>query len=415
MGKNKSIFFFILSVFLLLSPKAYSQYVIQGKVLDAETLEPVEFATVFINYSTFGDISDSEGHFSINIPPGDHELVISFMGYQTFKYDFSTQFLMQSYEFRILPEPIDLKETEVTIKRDRTWYRNLDVFKVHFLGQSINAERCKILNPEVLVLDAESEKGKLKARARETVLIENPNLGYTIQYVLEGFELDLESGISRFAGYPYFIEADVPRRRERSLHKNRERAYNGSIAHFIRSLYLGIVEEEGYEMYTIDRIPNLEVISEELAELAQETLIKSLNPLVRDSLKNIIRRKDLPKEIEQVTETRLTGEGLVEVSKNGLTFLTYDKPFYLIYKEEMEEMAFIKRLINKDTQILTGRVAVETNISNSPQRSSIRMLGNAVRLFENGSYFHPFDLMIEGYMAWEKVGDLMPFNYSLNP
>lgn len=415
MQKFKPIYFFLLLVFLLPPTKAFSQYVIQGKVLDAETLVPVEFAIVFVNNSTFGDVSDSEGHFSINIPPGNHELVISFMGYQTFKYDFSTQNLMQSYEFRILPEPIDLEETEVSIKRDRTWYRNLDVFEVHFLGQSINAERCKILNPEVLVLDAESEKGKLKARARETVLIENPNLGYTIQYVLEGFELDLESGISRFAGYPYFIEEDVPRRRQRSLQKNRERAFNGSIAHFIRSLYLGKVEEEGYELYAIERIPNPELTSEEMADMAQQELRKSLNPLVRDSLKNIIRRKDLAQEIEQVTETRLYGKDLVEVSRNGLTFLTYDKPFYLIYKEEVEEVAFIKSSIDKDAQMFTSGVAVETDVSNSAQRSSIRMLGNAVQLFENGSYFHPYDLMIEGYMAWEKVGDLMPFNYSLKP
>ncbi len=411
MRKTITIHFFFFLTFLSFSPKAFSQYVIQGKVIDAETLQPVEYATVFINNSTFGDISDSDGQFSIDIPSGKHELIISFMGYQTFKYDFNTQNLMKSYEFRILPEPIDLEEAEVAMKRDRTWYRNLDVFKEEFLGNSINGERCKILNPEVLILDAETEKGKLRARARETILIENPNLGYTIQYVLEGFELDLESRVSRYAGYPFFIEEDAPRRRQRSLQKNRERAFKGSVAHFIRSLYHGILEEEGYELYAIERVTNPEWASEEMAELAQEELRKSLNPLVRDSLKNVIRRKELPGEIEMVTEKRLFEKDLIDVSRNELTFLTYNKPVYIVFTEEVEEVAFAKKEIDKNAQMVRAGVVVETNTSNSAQRSTINMLGNAVQIFENGSYFHPFDLLIEGYMAWEKIGDLMPFDY----
>jgi hypothetical protein len=41
----------------------------------------------------------------------------------------------------------------------------------------------------------------------------------------------------------------------------------------------------------------------------------------------------------------------------------------------------------------------------------MEMRAKAVQLFENGSYFHPFDLFFEGYMAWEKIGDLLPFDY----
>lgn len=414
MQKIKAIHFLFLLVFLLPATKSFSQFVIEGRIIDAETLEPVEFATVFINNSTFGDISDEDGQFSINIPPGNHELIVSFIGYQTFKYDFNTQTLRTSYEFRILPEPIELEEAEVAVKRDRTWYRNLDVFKQNFLGTSINAERCKILNPEVLVLDTESKKGILQARAREILLIENRNLGYTIQYVLEGFEMDLESGISRYAGYPFFIEEDVPRRRQRSLQTNRDRAFQGSIAHFIRSLYNENLEEEGYELYAIDMLPHPDLVSEEVADMATDELRRSLNPLVRDSLKNIIRRKDLPKAIETVTEKQLTEADLIEVSRNDLTFLTYDKPVYIVFTKEVEEVAFAERgFDNTELNVKLG-ISVQATSSDKLQVSTIRMMGNAVQLFENGSYFHPFDLYIEGYMAWEKIGDLMPIEYGLD-
>ncbi len=414
MRKIKSIHFLFLLVFLLPITKSFSQFVLQGKVIDAETLRPVEFATVFINNTTFGDVSDGDGQFSINIPSGNHELIISFMGYQTFKYDFNTQTLRPSNEFRILPELMELEEAEVATKRDRAWYKNLEVFKEHFLGNSINAERCKILNPEVLVLDSETKNGVLQARSREILLIENRNLGYTIQYVMEGFEVDLENGILRYAGYPFFIEEDVPRRRQRSLQSNRDRAYQGSIAHFIRSLYNETVDAEGYEMYAIELIPNPDHVVEELAAMANEELKKSLNPLVRDSLKNITRRKDLPKAIETVTEKRLTEADLIEVSRNDLTFLTYDKPVYIVFTKEAEEMAFAKRGIDNTELRAKLGVSVQAESINKLQVSTIRMLGNAVQLFENGRYFHPFDLFIEGYMAWEKIGDLMPIDYGLD-
>ncbi|WP_291781204.1 hypothetical protein [Cecembia sp.] len=50
----------------------------------------------------------------------------------------------------------------------------------------------------------------------------------------------------------------------------------------------------------------------------------------------------------------------------------------------------------------------------SLQVTKLILTGNALRLFEDGNYFHPFDLYLNGYMAWEKVGDLMPFDYK-NP
>jgi hypothetical protein len=82
---NFKVFFYkpvyilsILSFFLTLNANA--QFVVKGKVLDVETLEPIPFATVFISNSSFGDVTDTNGFFEIPIPAGNHELVISFMG-----------------------------------------------------------------------------------------------------------------------------------------------------------------------------------------------------------------------------------------------------------------------------------------------------------------------------------------------
>jgi hypothetical protein len=55
--------------------------------------------------------------------------------------------------------------------------------------------------------------------------------------------------------------------------------------------------------------------------------------------------------------------------------------------------------------------AIKEYVSKLPQLSLMHMRAKAVQIFENGSYFHLYDLYFEGYMAWEKVGDLLPFDY----
>jgi outer membrane receptor for ferrienterochelin and colicin len=56
---------------------------ISGKVLDAETREPLPGANVTVEGSNMGDASDLEGDYNIiNLPPGNYTIVVSMMGYQ---------------------------------------------------------------------------------------------------------------------------------------------------------------------------------------------------------------------------------------------------------------------------------------------------------------------------------------------
>jgi len=357
--------------------QSFSQSVVKGRVVDAENGEALPFATVFINNTTFGDITDQNGVFEINIPFGNHELVISYLGYQTFTFPFNTTSLREFYEFRILPEPIELEESAVSEKRDRQWYRNLSIFKEKFLGKSVNADKCKIKNPEVLILDSETKPGFLIARAKDILEIENPNLGYLIRYVLMGFEYEIESGKVSFAGYPYFIGENIPPRKMPRIQKNRERAYKGSITHFMRSIFQETTENDGFELFASDKMKD-----------------KS-NP-----------------------ETgKILGTELIQKTEDNKVFLTYDKPFYVVYKNEKEEPNY-RNLDAREGRAMLNLTGLATATGGYeeilPQSSMIQMLGKAVQIFENGSYFHPLDIYLEGYMAWEKIADLMPFEYGMN-
>ena len=122
----------LLLSFWLFGLNAFGQYSLKGRVLDAETLEPLLFATVFISNSSIGTSTNKKGEFDLSIPEGNHELVISYIGFQPFSYTISTKVLRSFYEFRILPETIELEGSEEKEKTDKTWYDNLEVFKKYF-------------------------------------------------------------------------------------------------------------------------------------------------------------------------------------------------------------------------------------------------------------------------------------------
>lgn len=407
MDIKKSNFLVFISFFLGIG-NVNGQFILKGKVVDAESFQPLEFATAFINNSTFGDITDGNGDFQIDIPSGNYELVISYLGYQTFSFPFNTANLRESYEFRILPEPLELEETQVSEKRDKTWYNNLKIFQEYFLGTSINGIRCRILNPEILILDNETDKNVLKARSKGILEIENPNLGYTVKYVLEGFELNLQNKVSRFAGYPYFIEEKLQKRRLEKVEKERERAYHGSIIHFIRSLFHDSMEENGFVVNRSELLPNPDRPSDKEIQEAIAKLSENTSFLEKQNLNNIIQKQSLPKDMESFSDELLSRNELIEKARNGFVFITYDQPFFVNYILEKEEPAYHESLVKQSYQIL----AVQTASLNY-QFSKIQMTGKALRIFEDGSYFHPYDLYIEGYMAWERIGDMMPFNYGM--
>lgn len=407
--------FFILIILWGLPAMAFGQYTIKGKVLEVETEMPLEFATVFINNTTFGDITDTKGNFSIQIPEGKYELIISFVGYQAFSYSFTTVSLAETYTFKISPEPIDLEETQVLEKRDKEWYKNLEIFTQRFLGTSINAKKCKIINPEVLILDNETDKNVLLARAKGALEIQNPNLGYTIKYVLEGFEYNFENNATKYAGYPYFVEEKANKRKQKSINEQRNRAFNGSLNHLMHSLFHDRLKAEGFEMYGSELVPNPDKPDEITFQLVRTILSETRTPLVRDSLNSIIAKERLPDEIEMFSEKPLERNEVVEVSRNDLLFLTYNQPIYILYLNEFEEPSYRDVVDTKSLKnSYANRLRIEVTSADQQQVSKLKMLGKAVQIFENGSYFHPLDIYVEGYMAWEKVGDLMPLDYRID-
>ena len=82
--------------------QAQKDIAISGKVLDADQNFPLEYATISLinpddNSTVNGDITNIDGKFKINVPPGTYDIKIEYLSYKT-----------KTYENKALNESIDL-------------------------------------------------------------------------------------------------------------------------------------------------------------------------------------------------------------------------------------------------------------------------------------------------------------------
>ena len=85
---NKSTSFLLFSfllTFVALSAlgQAGSRALISGRVVDAETGQPLPGAHVFIASSMIGTVTDTNGQFDLHdVPVGAHRLYVSMLGFE---------------------------------------------------------------------------------------------------------------------------------------------------------------------------------------------------------------------------------------------------------------------------------------------------------------------------------------------
>ncbi len=79
---------FGLFFFLILTSSSFAQAVLTGRVTDADTHEPLSFSNIFITMpdgKVLGTPADLDGKYSLKVPLGEYELVVTYLGYQTVK------------------------------------------------------------------------------------------------------------------------------------------------------------------------------------------------------------------------------------------------------------------------------------------------------------------------------------------
>ena len=371
---------------------------VKGRVIDGETGKPLPFATVYFNNSTYGATTDEAGEFQFAALPGEYDLIVNFLSYQPIIYPVQlSEGDTKTYVFKMSPLEYDLKEISVESTRDEIWYQNFRVFKEQFLGTSLAASACEIRNPEVIILDYNPQTKIMQVRARDILQIENKALGYRIQYLLDRFEYDLGQGYVYFQGYPLFEEMTGSKTKQKKWAKARRISYNGSATHFMKSVIDGSVEEEGFEVIEVIKKPNTNKPSAEEVKNARAKIRLAGTrgiAIASDSEEmQIIRRSNEPDFIRYSNNKPYPTDSLV-VQSGDKYRLYFPHLLQVRYTKEASEQSFTRGL---------KRLGF--------QESTLSLTGDTTEVLSNGILADPLAVLFEGYMGWEKIGNMLPVDY----
>lgn len=248
-----------LVLFLLVSTFSLGQR-ITGTVTEKGTGLPLPFASVFINNSTIGSATDSDGRFVITGDiPETFELVASFVGFETVAIEISRDrrgLITQDFQLKAYED--NLTEIELKARRDKNWERNMKKFREIFLALPTDpySKEIEIHNPWVVDFKKiNPEKGQkyVQAFAQEPLKITNKALGYEMDYYLRDFRMLRNA--SRFYGQVFYQKLENGNSAEDSIQAyNKESNYLGSVRHFLKSLLLSNTKENGFRFFKTDYI-----------------------------------------------------------------------------------------------------------------------------------------------------------------
>ncbi|MET0463757.1 MAG: carboxypeptidase-like regulatory domain-containing protein [Chitinophagaceae bacterium] len=355
--QNTRFLFFLLLTFLSVAAKA--QFNISGKVIDAETKEPLSGASVYCQNTTSGTTSNKQGEFSLALKSsGGYELIVSFTGYQTHR-------LQISHTDAHLPDIEMAREeksmTEVIIKSSNElkdgWERYGSFFVEQFIGTTPNAAQSSFLNNDVLKFYLLKKSNKLRVLATEPLQIENRALGYNMRYQLDSFIYDYNTGISSYSGFCLYSEMEGSDSLKKVWAQARERAYLGSKLHFMRSYYDSTVAQEGF---TIDLL-------DEHKDASFSRITNPYDTLYYGAL-------DSTMQVE----------------------IWYPRKISVTYTGQRPDPEYLKQFK------LPKNVAVQISYID---------IKNSIAIKENGYYYEQRDWVNQGYWSWKNIADQLPLDY----
>lgn len=170
----------------------FAQFNISGRVLNQDDKKPLSNVNVFLSNATIGSKTAVDGSFTLlRIKPGKYELIASIVGFETYHKTITvSRSNVEMADIALLPKTIALKEVSIKYHKDPMREKYYEWFKPEFLGTSVLAQNCKILNPGIIDLTYDETNNKLTASTDDFLEIENDALGYKLKYLLTNFSFE---------------------------------------------------------------------------------------------------------------------------------------------------------------------------------------------------------------------------------
>ncbi|MDB4926690.1 carboxypeptidase-like regulatory domain-containing protein [Mucilaginibacter sp.] len=390
--------------FACFETRAQQYYAINGIVSD-EKGKAIAGATVFITNSKHVTATNDEGKFSFsNIQAGSYEIVIKMLGFNPAIQNITIKDKPIRLSVTLTESNITLNTINITANRNTTSAAErenyLAAFMKFFIGETVNSQACKILNPSVITFHFDKDKKILRASADELLEVENKALGYKIKYLLTDFELNNETGMCTVGGSPYFEEMRGGFPQQREWNVKRRLAYLSSDRHFFNAVMDNRVTEEGFIVYKI--IDKLIYFSERGKD---DFLIHAYDTLKFTGI-HVLHIDSLFVPDSKDAKTLVSSRKIVGKDTFGIAAL------YIVYTGAKESPLFYK----------TGGPLKLLNVALSPsqkikpkQISQIQPLANKITIDRNSGLTPVNAFKYSGYWAWLKIADLTPLDYSIDP
>ncbi len=353
---------------LLAAPLAVAQpvtepSVVVGTVRDAQG-EVLPGVSVYLSGTTRGTASDRDGRFRIEaVAPGTYRLIGSMVGFAPSAQDVRlAPGATVRADLALAETTADLAPVAVEAQADRRWQRKLAQFQETLLGESANADSARILNPEVL--DLSSRWGTLRATASAPLVIENRALGYRLHYDL--LEFSAGATVVRYDGDEVF-EPMAPTSAAEGFRwaAARQRAWEGSLQHLLRSVLSGTESAEGFALAA---------------------------------------RSPATGRARSTAALPTTGERLVRDAR-GVPTLSVRGELEVVYDREPEEDRYLRSAWFREPR---GR-------PEPVQRSTLAVKPGGAALDPDGTPVDPFAVTTTGYFAFERLADRVPRDFLDRP
>ena len=369
------VFLFLLSLSFIQNSFS-QQFYIRGQVTDVKSQLPLKNASVYINNTTKGAAADDNGAFELGpLPAGRYEVVASYVGYEPSLYSAEIKETGLRIIFKLSRKEIIMRELLVLNSETRKQY--LEIFKNYVLGVSVAAEHCRVRNIEEVQFASGDNADEFLAYTERTLVIDNPELGYTVYFDLVGFSYNKATTNSYFFGYSRFVDWGKKEQSKKEWSHKRRQAYEGSTVHFFRSLVKKQLAQEGFTAYQLNSVQNKDTVVLETPLQKTKSATQIAPRAIEDSM---IRMQ--PGSVRHIYELCL---------KDGWR-ITYDKNTKL--KEEITRKVFI-------TQPPSGTV------------SGLRLREGPVLINQRGVVLTPLRLLYDGIWSYERLANKLPEDYEV--
>jgi len=389
---------FIVLIFYSLGATAQGTYAINGTVRD-EKGATIPGATVFITNSKYIQSTNGEGKFSFSsLGSGTYQVVVKLIGFEPGVKDITVSNEPVNIAVVLKESNTILNSVTINSKPDPNREKYLAWFIKDFIGETVNSRQCKLANSDVIRFHFDKDRNDLTATAADFIIIENKALGYKIKYLLHDFEIDFKNSVGFYSGYPSFEDMQGSESEKKRWEANRKVAYLSSGRHFFRSVMSNTADKEGFIVYKQIDDPVL------LESIMLEKKTPARFPMM-------YRKADSVKAYATVKVPDIN----TLFSNDNKDFKTFRTERKIVGKDTLDKESLIIIYIGQpEPDLFThfGKpIKVPIKLPYEHQVSQLQLYTNEIMIDNNGVLTPDRGYKYNGYWAWQRIGDLTPFDY----